>query len=386
MSTVTSEQACVLIVDDSPIELDLMTEALAEHYRVKAATNGPKALTLAELGEVPDVVLLDLCMPDMDGFETCRRIKENPVTRDAVVIFVSGQDTTEDKLTGYSMGAHDFLVKPVDLNILRKKVELAIQSRRDAAELLDQKQRATQAAMLALSSAGDLSVVIDFMRQSFSMMHQEAVAKLLVTAVERYGLDSTLQVRTTQTTFHVSNQGASSPLEIDMINRMRERGRMQERNRALIINYPTCSLLIKNLPQDDIAVGRMRDSLCLLLEAADARIKAMELEQRNDHLLRAVIDMVNNAKEQLATIHRLNVQRKGLRETSSVLIEKHKAHMVRFLKDKGIADESINEMAQGIDASLRYLQENYDLGLATDVEILKLVELLNENLQNVIPD
>lgn len=384
MSTHSHDPACILIVDDSHIELNLMTEALANSYRIKAATNGPKALALAEQNDPPDVVLLDLCMAGMDGFETCRRLKLNPLTRDAVVIFVSGQDTLEDKLRGYSLGAHDFLVKPVDLEILQKKVELAVQSRRTAADLLEQKQRATQTAMIAISSAGDLSVVIDFMRQSFSLMHPEAVAKLLAESVERYGFDSTLQVRTTQSTFHISNHGTPSPLEIDMINRMRDRGRMQERSRTLIINFPTCSLLVKNLPEDENVIGRMRDSLCLLLEGADARIKSMELEQRNDHLLRAIIEMVSKAKEQMATIHNLNVQRKDLRETSYSLIDKHKARMTRFLKECGLPDEQIEEMAEGIEASLRYLQANYELGLASDDEIVKLVDQLNENLQSVI--
>lgn len=384
MSTQSQDPACILIVDDSHIELNLMTEALSEHYRIKAATNGPKALALAEQSDTPDVILLDLCMAGMDGFETCRRLKENPLTRDAVVIFVSGQDTSEDKLKGYSLGAHDFLVKPVDLDILRKKVEMAVQSRRAAADLIEQMQRATQTAMIAISSAGDLNVVMDFMRKSYSLMHPEAVAKLLVESAERYGLDSTLQVRTTQTTFHVSNHASPSPLEIDMINRMRDRGRMQERNRTLIINFPSCSLLVKNLPEDENLLGRMRDSLCLLMEGADARIKGMELEQRNDHLLRAIIEMVNRAKEQMSALHQLNVQRKELRETSYSLIDKHKVRMTRFLKECGLPDDQIEEMAEGIEASLRYLQANYELGLSSDDEIVKLVDQLNDNLQSVI--
>lgn len=385
MPTQSDDTACVLIVDDSHIELSLMTEALSDSYRIKAATNGAKALALAEQSDPPpDVVLLDLCMAGMDGFETCRRLKENPNTRDAVVIFVSGQDTPQDKLRGYSLGAHDFLVKPVDLEILRKKVELAVHSRRAAADLLEQKQRATQMAMMALSSAGDLSIVIDFMRESFALMHPEAVASLLVQSVARYGFDSTLQVRTTQSTFHVCNHGIPSPLEIDMINRMRDRGRMQERARTLIINFATCSLLVKNLPEDENVIGRMRDSLCLLLEGADARIKSMELEQRNDHLLRAVIEMVNKSKEQMASIHALNVKRRDLRETSYALIDKHKSRMTRFLKECGLPEQQIEEMAEGIETSLRYLQANYELSLASDDEIIKLVEQLNDNLQSVI--
>lgn len=384
MSATAPDQASILIVDDSPVELNVLSGALNDAYRVRVATTGAKALALATQAPCPDVILLDLWMDDMNGFQICEQLKSNPETRGAVIIFVSAQDTNEDKLKGYALGANDFLVKPVDPDILRKKVELAVQGRRAAAELLAEKQSATQTAMIAMSSAGDLHIVLDFMRQSFALMHHEAVARLLVDAVSQYSLESTLQVRATHATYHVCSHGTPSLLEIDMLNRMRERGRMVERNNCLIVNFPSCSLLVKNMPEEPLALGRLRDSLGLLMEGADARLKAMELEIRNNHLMRTMINMVNDSKQQLSAIHRLNIDRRELRETSRALIDKSKTRLIRSLQARALPEDQIQETMQSLEECLKYLQDNFELGLAADNEIMKLLDRLTENLQSVI--
>lgn len=384
MPTTPSEKPCVLIVDDSPLELELFADFLSNAYQIKTAESGEKALLLAAESPRPDVILLDLNLEDTDGFEICERLKRDPATQDSAILFVSSTDTTMDKLKGYGLGAHDFLVKPIDLEVLHKKVELAIQIRRTTAYLLADKQRATQTAMMAISSAGELNVVLDFMRQSFMLLHPEAIAKLLVDSVQRYSLESTLQVRATQTTFHVSSNGTTSPLEVDMLNRMKDRGRMVERNHSLIINFPSCSLLVKSMPQDENLLGRLRDSLCLLMESADARIKAMDLELRNNHLLCTIIDMVNKSRQQLTAIHQLTVDRRVLHDVSNSLIEKRKIRLISSLQQQSIPDAQIAETTQGLEESLKFLQQNFDLSLAADHEIMKLVDQLNENLQNMI--
>src|SRR5271169_5755683 len=108
----TSEQKTILIVDDTPINLGVISGALKDSFNTKVATNGEKALAIAGGAQKPDLILLDVMMPEMDGYEVCRRLKANPETRDIPVIFPTGQTGTDDETRGFEVGAVDYIHKP----------------------------------------------------------------------------------------------------------------------------------------------------------------------------------------------------------------------------------------------------------------------------------
>src|ERR687892_901768 len=105
--------ARILVVDDVPANVKLLEARLsAEYFDVMTAANGKQALEIAARAEC-DIVLLDVMMPDMDGFEVCRRLKSNPVTHFIPVVMVTALDQSSDRVAGLDAGADDFLTKPV---------------------------------------------------------------------------------------------------------------------------------------------------------------------------------------------------------------------------------------------------------------------------------
>jgi phosphoserine phosphatase RsbU/P len=112
----------ILIVDDTPINLGVISGALKDSYRTKVATNGEKALSIASGEEKPDLILLDVMMPEMDGYEVCRRLKANPDTRDIPVIFLTGQTGTDDETKGFEVGAVDYIHKPFSEAVVKARV------------------------------------------------------------------------------------------------------------------------------------------------------------------------------------------------------------------------------------------------------------------------
>ena len=119
--TEIKQNPVVLAVDDTPENLDVVKGILAGDYTVKAAINGQMALKIVEKSP-PDLILLDIMMPGMSGYEVCEQLKANPATRDIPVIFLTAMEQTTDEAKGFELGAADYITKPVNPPILKARV------------------------------------------------------------------------------------------------------------------------------------------------------------------------------------------------------------------------------------------------------------------------
>lgn len=139
-----SHRPTILVVDDTPLNLKLMRDLLEVDYTVKLAPSGERALKIAK-NQAPDLVLLDIMMPDMDGYEVCRQLKADPQTADIPVIFLTGKTETQDEQMGFALGAADYIAKPISPPIVlaRVKAHVLFKQARDALEQRnrDDKQR-----------------------------------------------------------------------------------------------------------------------------------------------------------------------------------------------------------------------------------------------------
>lgn len=116
-------KATVLVVDDTRDNIDLIAGLLKDIYKVKAANNGEKALQIANGPQPPDLILLDIMMPGMSGYEVCERLKSAPATRDIPIIFLTAMTGVEDERKGLQLGAMDYITKPISPPILLARVE-----------------------------------------------------------------------------------------------------------------------------------------------------------------------------------------------------------------------------------------------------------------------
>ena len=127
-----SEKPVILVVDDTPLNLVFVSDLLRTHYKVKVAINGEKALAIAAASP-PDLILLDIMMPVMDGYETCQRLKQDTVLKDIPVIFLTARDGVKDEEKGFALGAVDYILKPISppLLLARIKTHLTLKLARD---------------------------------------------------------------------------------------------------------------------------------------------------------------------------------------------------------------------------------------------------------------
>ncbi|MFQ1788135.1 HD domain-containing phosphohydrolase [Aeromonas veronii] len=125
----------VLVVDDDTGTLNLMNALLRGRYRIKLATTGRKALEIACADTPPDLVLLDIMMPDLDGHEVCRQLKADPQTSEIPVIFLTAMAQTEDERRGFALGAADYITKPISPPILLARIDTHLMLKRAADQL-----------------------------------------------------------------------------------------------------------------------------------------------------------------------------------------------------------------------------------------------------------
>ncbi|TAN48151.1 MAG: EAL domain-containing protein [Methylococcaceae bacterium] len=130
MNVQPPEKPLILLVDDIPANLHVLASALKQHYEIKMTTSGAAALELAQQDDQPQLILLDVVMPGMDGIEVLRRLRENPKTYDIPVIFISADASEQSQLDGLELGADDYLIKPVVTKILLVRVHNLIQRKR----------------------------------------------------------------------------------------------------------------------------------------------------------------------------------------------------------------------------------------------------------------
>ena len=131
------DRATVLVVDDTPENLQLMNGLLREQWRVRLANNGETALQLASQQPTPDLVLLDIMMPGIDGYEVCRRLKADPLTRSIPVIFLTAKDQDEDQQQGFNCGCVDYITKPISPPLVMARVATHIALKRANDRLAD---------------------------------------------------------------------------------------------------------------------------------------------------------------------------------------------------------------------------------------------------------
>lgn len=148
MNSGLEHKPTVLVVDDVPLNIQILAEALKDTCRIKVATGGAKALEVASQAEKPDLILLDVMMPELDGYEVCKRLKASEDTRDIPVIFITAKDSPEDEELGLSLGAVDYIAKPFSLAIVnsRVKTHLRLKFQTDKFNMLSMLDGLTQAA------------------------------------------------------------------------------------------------------------------------------------------------------------------------------------------------------------------------------------------------
>ena len=217
----------ILLVEDDDFAAEFVEGLLSADYLVHRFANGRSALSAFSTTS-PDLVLLDVSMPGLSGYDVCRLLRGDSTLGNLPIIFLSGMVSEKERLAGYEAGGDDYLTKPVAAGELRSKIHLAINHRVERQRLKSDISNAFTTAMTAMTSAAELGAVVQFLRKSISCLDYVSLCQEILTTVSSYGLEASVQIRGKHRTVSRTANGPCSPLEESVLSNLSTQGHIFE--------------------------------------------------------------------------------------------------------------------------------------------------------------
>lgn len=371
------EKRHILIVDDSPNDIHFLMESLKHDYAVLVATDGQKGFEIANGKHRPDVILMDVVMPEMDGYEACRKIKENPKTQDIDVIFVSAHDTIEEKLAGYNAGGSDYLIKPVEPSELLRKVKLAIDNKHLKDSISAEKNVAFDTAMTAMTSAGEQSVALHFIRNSISIKSYPSLAQELLQFLGSLSLSVSLALWNDKETTFYNSGGTIVPIEAEILEVAREKNdkKISTFGQHCLILGSQSTLLVHNLPDDAEKSGRFKELLTMMIDSVDQLSNQIFLKSQ---LIKSEMQMTQAmllTSQTISTLKQRTIKsRKKIKKASDELV----ANMEDKFLTLGLTEDQEDELISMILDTEGLIDKEISASLGLEKEMEKILEINRE--------
>jgi CheY-like chemotaxis protein len=299
----------VFVVDDDPVVLDIIEAVLGPDCDLHTFANAEDCAKRLE-SEKPDLFFLDVNLPGMDGYSLCRSIKDNAELRNTPVTFVSGHDTIEERIKGYDAGGEDFIVKPFEPEELLRKLFVAQNMVLNQRSLAEQITEAEYLSTLVMANMDETGILLQFMSKLIAMESADEIANGLLELMQRYRLDGVVQTRLGGTTTTLSAAGTNLPLEVSVIEHVRDQGRIFEFRRRSVHNFELVTVMVNNLPiEDPDFCGRLRDHLSVAAQGVDSRLRALQAEEisrRAQQNIISALESIANTIMELRDAHRNN--------------------------------------------------------------------------------
>lgn len=365
----------VFVVDDDPMILDIMRSILEPECQVATFASAEDcAQTLTR--EKPDFFLLDISLPGMDGYSLCHQIKADPALRNIPVTFVSGHDTIEERIKGYDAGGEDFIVKPFEPEELLRKLKVAQNMLLNQRSLAEQIADAEMLSSLVMASMDETGILLQFMSKLIAMESPDEVAAGLLELMQRYHLDGVVQTRTGQKVLTLSASGKNLPLEVSVIEHVRDQGRIFEFRRRSVHNFERVTLMVNNLPiEDPDFCGRLRDHLSVAAQGVDSRLKALHTEEVNRRIqagILSALENVGNSIMELRDTHQRNT------EASAELVTDLQETLLNSFYRLGLTDNQEKFLQNMVGDFMTRMIDLLNRGSETQETLQRLNKKLNE--------
>jgi len=266
----------IMIVDDAQDNLLLLEMMLEAKYEITLADSGQKCLEL--IGKYPpDILLLDVNMPGMTGYEVCTQLRKNKATKSLPILFVSAMINAEERLAGFEAGGDEYINKPVNEKELIDKIEIQIAGVKER-ELIDKNAAdAMKVAMDAMTSSSELGQLISFVTDAQNAKTLTDMGDMIVNVCQSFGLNACAYIEGAKPAVFGCDKDS---VEATVLERsLNAKDRIINLGIRTIVKSDQLSLLVKNMPIDDEnRYGRFKDHLAVLISISDGRLLTLKAQ------------------------------------------------------------------------------------------------------------
>ncbi len=369
----------VLVIDDDKFIQKLITKTLnTERMEVRTADDGESGIEEA-IRKRPDIILLDVEMPGINGYEVCDRLRNIESTIEVPIIFLSSHSSLRERMQGYEVGADDYLVKPFEKDNLVARINVLVKYHIERKELREQYQLAHKNAMTAMTGSSELAIAMRFLEKSLSFHSINELAQGLFECTDQLSLECCAMIFKNENTpmWYSSENTAISPLEKELIEMCDKEARFLDFGNRTIINYPCISLLVKNMPLDDLErYGRIKDLLPIILSAVNSKINTVRTEEaltkQSENLLTS-FKLIHNSLFYLGTTIVKN------RKQSNVIMNQLVQGLNIDFLGMGLEEDQEEFLLTRIDSAIDKALDKMDAGK----EIREALTFVRSNLNDV---
>ena len=345
-----------LLIDDSKPIHTTIAKMIGDDYELSFANNGKKGIKQAYENR-PDLILLDVEMPGLNGYETCEIIRDIPELKNTPIIILSSKSSLRERMMGYSSGADDYLTKPCDRDELKAKISILLNRQSQINDLEGKYNQYKDTALTAMSNLSEMGRVLQFCEQCLQVSNRPDLAKKVFSVTDSLGLKCCLFFSNDEEFY--SSTGVVSPLEKEIITMLHSEKRLIDFDARTQVNFPSVSLLVKNMPlSDHDTYGRWRDLLPIMMQAVEAKLESLNVEDalmKSANALSYAFGDVRTTMDKLMDSQQQN-QEKGAQIMRS-LLEAMDARLPsmgleddqeKFLTD--LVDKAVQDTIQVVDA------------------------------------
>ncbi len=312
----------------------------------------------------PDVILIDLDLPDEEGFDICEQINSNSEFSHIPIIFLSSDNSLENRIKGYAAGGDDYICKPLEPEEMSVIVATAVKRKRLYDQARSEAKEASISALDIMNTLSEHSIVLHFMQSILNCVSYKQLADDLISSLGSLKLSIAIEFSVEDEREYFSTDHDESSLEISVFEYVRDKKHIVDVGKRCAFNYPTMSIIVRNMPFEDPELhGRLRDHVSVIGRAAESKLLSLRkdmamYEQRNQ-----LIDILTNLQ---TTVNSLETDYNQQQEESRGVFANVNIELERSFMALGLTDEQEDYLRELIDKSATTINEMFDSGVSLE--------------------
>jgi DNA-binding response OmpR family regulator len=344
----------ILLIDDDTIVHKIAQRQLGKEYELFHAYSAKEGLEQITSTK-PDLILLDIEIPETNGYQLCKQIRADKQYDNVAIVFLSGKSAEKDIMLGYELGADDYIVKPFHIDDLLKKVKVLEQNQSKNAALRRKTTQSKDKTPSNAESGNELAQVMAFIEQSYPVDCLETLTNQFFTLTNNWALKCSAMLSHTGTETFFANNNVIKPLEQQILMLTKNSNRTLQFGNRMVVIYPNISVLVKNMPpSSNPKYDIYKTCLPTLIGTINAKVNVLLDHQSISQQTQQLTDAFIEIKDQLVTlVSQLNFK-------------------------NGVILKSIKSTSKQIDQHLQSL----DLPPQTQKQLKTITHLLLDNITN----